>query len=98
MEGIQTHAAACVDVGENVVYVEDTPGREAGGMDRGLIDLRLGFAGTDAAGKNARGEVTQEREVGQLIFDVKGIGVGEKDEAAAAREFREKAIGEDLMG
>lgn len=60
LDGVEAHAAACAHIGEDVVNVEDARGRDPGGLDGGPIDLRLGLASSDAAGKNARGEVPQE--------------------------------------
>ena len=97
-KGVEVHAAASADVGEDVVDVENACGRGACSVDGGPVDLWLRFAGSNAAGIDARGEVTKESEVGFQMSDVNGIGVGEKDQPIAAREARKKMIGEDRIG
>ena len=92
------HAAAGADVGEDVVNIEDTHGRNARGVNGGLINLRLGLAGSYAAGIDAGGKVPKECEVGFQMGDMKAIRVGEKYEAASAGEAREEMAGENRVG
>lgn len=95
---VEAHTGAGADVRQYVVHIEDSGRMEARGVNGGLVDLWLGLAGSDAAGKNARGKVPQEGEMSELIFDVQWIRVGKKNEAAAARKASEKLVGENLMG
>ena len=90
MDGVEAHAAADADSRRGCRPVKDARWRGACGVDGGLVDLGLGLAGSDAAGKNLCGEVAHESEMGQLIFDVERVGVGEEQQAAALREASEK--------
>jgi hypothetical protein len=79
LDGVKAHALTGADVGEDVVNVKDSGRRDACRVDSGLVDLWLWLAGSYATGIDAPGEVTEEREMGQHEFDVKGIRVGHED-------------------
>jgi hypothetical protein len=98
LDGVKAHAEAGADEGEHVVNIDDAGGWSARGVDGGLIDFWLGLAGSDAAGIDAGGKVAKESEVGFDMRDMERICVGEKDEAATAREAREKMIRENRAG